>query len=364
MTIGEITATLENWAPLSLQEPYDNAGLICGDPNWVAKKAIISIDITEDVVEEAIQMGANLIVAHHPIIFKGLKKLVGNTYVERTVIKAIRNDIALYATHTNLDNVHLGVNKIIGEKMDIHNPEILSPKSGQLLKLVTYCPIDHAEKIKSAMFDAGAGHIGKYDQCSFNTIGEGTFRALDGAQPHVGKLGEQHHEQEIKIEVILNVLLKNKVIKALTFAHPYEEVAYELYQIENTNPQIGSGMIGDLREELDLNSFLDLIKKSFDLKVIRHTKNVNRKIRKVAWCGGSGSFLLGAAIGQKADIFITGDFKYHEFFDAENQIVIADIGHYESEQFTMELIGDFLKRNFPKFAVRLTEVYTNPVIYY
>lgn len=364
MTIQEITLSIENWAPLILQESYDNAGLICGNGFTEATGALVCLDITEQVIDEAVKHNINLIIAHHPIIFKGIKSLTGKNYVERTVIKAIKNDIALYAAHTNLDNIHQGVNKIIGDKLGIKNPQILSPKANQLLKLVTYAPHKNAEAIKGALFLAGAGQIGNYDSCSFTSLGEGTFRANEEANPYIGHQNELHKEPETKIEVILSKHLQSKVLKTLLTTHPYEEVAYEFYQIENSHPQVGSGMIGELSEPVEFKDFLDSIKSTFNLKVLRHTPKVHDHIRRVAWCGGAGSFLLGSAKRQKADIFITGDFKYHEFFDAENEVVIADIGHYESEQFTMDLIVDFLNRNFPKFAVRLTGVNTNPVIYY
>ena len=364
MKVEEVLEQLDNWAPPALQESYDNAGLLCGDKTTELTSAIVCLDVTEEVIAEAISSGANLIIAHHPIIFSGLKRLTGSNYVERTIIKAIQNNISIYAIHTNLDNISTGVNKIIGDKLGIDKTQILLPKQGLIKKLVCYCPTNKSEEFRKALFDAGAGHIGNYDQCSFNTEGEGSFRALENSHPYVGKKGQIHFEKEQKIEVVFDAHLEYKIIKTLHENHPYEEVAYEIYQTENRHPYLGAGMIGVLSKEMELGDFLAHLKDKFDLKIIRHTNSLNRQIKRVAWCGGAGSFLLKDAIKQKADMFITGDFKYHEFFDAENQIVIADIGHYESEQYTMELIAAFLKRKFPKFAVRLTRVNTNPVNYF
>lgn len=364
LKIREITNALENWAPRSLQEDYDNAGLICGDPANEVNKAIICLDVTEEVIEEAIESGAQLVIAHHPIVFRGLKKINGGNYVERVIIKAIKNDIAVYAAHTNLDNIHTGVNRIIGEKMGVNNMQVLVPKSGSLSKLVTYCPVAQAEDVRSALFSAGAGKIGNYSECSFNTEGNGTFKGEEGSEPFAGEIGKRHTEREMRIEVVLPSERINHVTRELKKAHPYEEVAYEVYSLENRNKDVGAGMIGSLDKPMDLEKFLSLIKETFNCGSIRHTKKIKSEVSRIAWCGGAGSFLLNAAKAHHADVFITGDFKYHEFFDADNDLVIADIGHYESEQFTMNLIADFLKGIFPTFAVRLTEVYTNPVNYY
>ena len=363
MTIGEITTYLESVAPPSFQESYDNAGLIIGDPETVISSVLISLDITEAVIDEAIETGCELIIAHHPILFKGIKRLNGNSYVERCVIKAIKNDIAIYAAHTNLDSVMGGVNSKICEKIGLTNLNILDPVKEQLLKLVTFVPDDHLEKVREALFDAGAGTIGKYDRCSFGSEGTGTFRGGDEANPYVGAIGEFHFEKETRIEMIIPRHLKNNIINTLLKTHPYEEVAYDIYPLENIFREVGAGMIGELpggEHEID---FLTRLLQVFGCKSIRHTYLLGKPIRKVAVCGGSGSFLLGAAIKAGADIFITADMKYHDFFDAEEKIIIADIGHYESEQFTKELFYEILIKKFPNFALRLSEVKTNPVLY-
>lgn len=362
--IKDIIDSLEEWAPKSFAENYDNPGLIVGDKNAEVKAVLVSLDCTEDVVAEAIEKGCNLIVSHHPIVFKGLKKLTGGNYVERTVIKAIQNDIALYAIHTNLDNVATGVNRMISDLIGLKNTRILSPKSGFLEKLEVFVPPDQKDQLREAIFSVGGGQIGEYSKCSFNTEGIGTFLPGDDSNPYSGEKGKLEEADETKIEIMYPVNLRSRVISAMKDAHPYEEVAHYIHALSNEHQYLGSGMIGDLEVKMDLNAFLSHLKDSMKLKVIRHTKAISRNIEKVALCGGSGSFLLGAAKGARADIFITGDFKYHEFFDAENDIVIADIGHYESERFTVDLLGAFIRKKFSTFATHFTEVNTNPIHYF
>ena len=364
MKLRELTNYLESLAPLAYQEDYDNAGLIVGHPEQEITDVLISLDCTEAVVDEAIETGCNVIVSHHPIVFRGLKKLNGKSYVERVVEKAIRHNIALYAIHTNLDNVSGGVNARICETLGLVNKRILVPKHNLLKKLVTYAPLNHADAVRNALFEAGAGSIGNYDECSFNTDGTGTFKANSSTNPFVGEKGIRHHESEVRIETIYPAILENKVQTALISAHPYEEVAYDLYNLTNQNQQVGSGMMGEFASEVSENEFLAIIKEKMKTKVIRHTAFVNRPVKKVAVCGGSGSFLLKQAIAAGADAFITTDFKYHEFFDAEGKILIADVGHFESEQFTQQLLFEIISKNFSTFAVRLTTINTNPVKYY
>ncbi len=363
MKIKDIISCLENFAPLSFQESYDNSGLIIGNPNSEVTSALISIDVTEEVIDEAIEKNINLIISHHPIIFNGLKKITGDNYIEKLVIKAIKNDIAIYAFHTNLDSVEDGVNSRICNKLGLKNCRILKALKGELKKIVTFVPVQHAKKVRMALFNAGAGYIGDYNQCSYNVEGKGTFNALDNTKPFVGKKGELHFEDEIRIETIFPKHLQNKIISSLKNAHPYEEVAYDIYPLDNKYDKAGIGMIGDLKNEIDEKDFLKNIKNIFKTNTIRYTKLLNKKIKKVAVCGGSGSFLLNDAICQKADIFISGDFKYHQFFDADNKILIADIGHFESEQFTVEIIYEILKKNLPKFAAQITKINTNPINY-
>jgi len=363
MKISEVIQQLEKLAPLSLQESYDNSGLIVGDKNAIAKNPIICLDSTEAVIDEAIESNSNLVIAHHPIVFSGLKSITGKNYIERTIIKAIKNDIAIYAIHTNLDNVDVGVNKMIADKIGLEKTSILSPKKELLTKLVFFCPTAEAERVREAAFKAGAGKIGEYDSCSFNLEGEGTFKAGENTNPHVGEIGKVHKEEETRIETIVPNTSLNKVLTAMIKAHPYEEVAYDLYPLNNSWNKVGSGMVGELKEPLLAETFLDHLKKTLKTEVIRHTNILKEKVSRIAICGGSGSFLLNHAISHKADVFITADFKYHQFFDANDKIVIADVGHFESEQFTTQLIQNYLQEKIPNFATYLSKVNTNPINY-
>ena len=364
MKIKEITNYLESLAPLSSQESYDNAGLLVGNHNYEVSSVLISLDCTEEIVQEAIDKNCQLIISHHPIVFSGLKKLNGKNHVERTVIKAIKNDIALYAIHTNLDNYKYGVNFEISKRLGLQKTKILAPKTNSLLKLVTYVPMEAKESVLLSLFNAGAGHIGNYSECSYSTEGEGTFLPNEKANPASGEKGKLSRDTEFKVEVLVNAHTKNQVFGALLDSHPYEEVAHEWIPVENVNQDEGSGMVGELAIEMSEKDFMTFLKDTFQCGVIRHTELRNKPIKRVAFCGGAGGFLLNQAKGEKADIFITGDYKYHEFFDAENQIIIADIGHFESEQYTTNLLGEILTKKFPNFAVNLTGIITNPIKYF
>ncbi len=361
MKIKEITNRLEEYAPLTLQEPYDNAGLLTGSPDRETNKVLITLDVTHEVMDEAIGKGCDMIVAHHPLIFKALKRLTGDDESQQLIIKAIKNDIALYAVHTNIDNVLNGVNGILAQKLGLKNTHILATKKGGLKKLVTFCPDNYADKVREAIFLAGAGHIGNYDSCSYNLKGEGTFRGLEGTNPFVGIKGEIHFEKETRIETIVPDYKINAVINAMLVAHPYEEVAYDVYPLENENSKTGAGIIGEPGEETGERKFLEKVKNILKTGAIRHSQLTGKKVGKVAICGGSGSFLTQQAFRAGADIFITGDVKYHDFFGYAGKMVIADAGHYETEQFTKELIYSILKENFPNFALLISEVNTNPV---
>ncbi len=364
MKIQEITAFLETVAPPSLQESYDNAGMLTGSSSWDCTGIITTLDATEEVVLEAIAKKCNLIVAHHPIIFGGLRKITGKNYVEKTIITAIKNDIAIYAIHTNLDNVLHGVSATIADKLGLINRQILKPKNETLKKLYTFVPIAHAENVRSAIFAAGGGNISNYSECSFNTTGQGTFKPGEGTNAFIGTIDERHTEDEIKIEIIFPAWQEAGILAAMKTAHPYEEVAYGVSALDNQNQQVGSGLVGELPEPMSENDFLALLKQRFNLSVIRYTPLLGRQVKKVALCGGAGSFLIGAAVASGADFYITGDVKYHEFFDANSRLVIADIGHYESEQFTIDLLFDILSQKFLTFAVQKTGVKTNPVHYF
>lgn len=365
MRISEIAAAIESFAPIAYQESYDNCGLQVGDPSMEVKGILLTLDVTEALLDEALAKGCNLVVAHHPVIFSGLKRITGHNYVERIVHKAIKHDIAIYAAHTNLDNVRTGVNAMIASKLGLQNTSIIAPKDKTLLRLITYVPENAAAALRDALFAAGAGNIGAYSECSFNTMGTGTFRPSASSNPTIGMAGGPREEvREVKLEVLVPQHLKYKILAALKANHPYEEVAYELIALENSNQELGAGMIGDLTEPMDGVAFLSFLKEKMQTGCVRHTELLNRRVSKVAVCGGSGSFLLKDAIAAGADVFVTGDFKYHQFFDAEGRILIADIGHYESEQFTVEIFESILREKFPNFAILLSITNTNPVKYY
>ena len=364
MSIHDIINALNFFADPSLQEDYDNAGLITGNKNWACSGALVCLDATEAVIQEAIDKKINLVIAHHPIVFKGLKKINGNNYVERALILAIKNDIALFAIHTNLDNVIHGVNGKIADILSLQNRQILAPKKALLQQLSVFVPIAHKEKLLNALFAAGAGSIGNYSECSFSVVGEGSFKAMEGSTPFVGNMGERHLEVEEKIDVIFPAWKQHNIVQAMKTNHPYEEVAYNIYNLDNVYAETGSGMVGNLPEKTDEAAFFKKIQQLFQIPVIKHSPFRNKPIQKVALCGGAGSFLTRAAISAGADVYLTGDLKYHEFFDADQQLVLADIGHYESEQYTIELLFDFLRGKFPNFAVLKTSVNTNPVCYF
>lgn len=361
MIVKDVTKYLEKIVPLHLQESYDNSGLQVGDYKSEVKGILVSLDVTLEVIDDAINQQCNLIVAHHPIIFGEIKNVTKSSLTGSIVFKAIKNNINIYAIHTNLDNVPNGVNSKIAEVIGLKRKKILLPKQN-LLKLVVFVPESHSEKVSQALFRSGAGNIGNYKNCIFSSTGEGSFLPKSGSNPYMGKKGKLEKVKEEKLEVIFPDYLLSNIIQSMNSAHPYEEVAYDIFKLLN-NSNTGSGMLGELEKPTDELEFLNLIKKKFHAAGLRHTKLINRPIKKVAICGGSGSFLLKNAMLENADIFITSDYKYHQFFEAENKILIADIGHYESEQFTIDLISEFLMKKFTNFAIRLTTVNTNPINY-
>ena len=363
MTIRNVCETIEAFAPLSLCESYDNVGLLVGDAQAKVLGVLITLDVTESVLDEAIQKKCNMIVSHHPLIFSELKRLTNANEVQRCVTKAIKNDIAVYAAHTNIDSVLQGVSGRMAEKIGLTNIRILQAKRDGLLKLITFVPHEQANQVREAIFAAGAGQIGNYDACSYNTEGVGTFRADEQCNPFVGKVNELHFEPETRIEVILPAYLKRKVVEALVQSHPYEEPAYDIYALQNDWAQAGLGIVGDLPEAADEKTFLLRLKDIFKAGFIRHTELLGKPIKRVGLCGGAGSAFLSDATAAKADIYISSDFKYHDFFNAEKKILIADIGHFESEQYTKEIFYEIITKKIPTFAVRISEINTNPINY-
>jgi len=364
MKISDIISYLNEVVPLSLQEDYDNSGLQCGDVNQTATSALLTIDVTEAIVDEAVMRGANLIISHHPLIYRPLREVSSETPTGRLILKALRNNITIYSAHTNLDVAYGGVSWKMAEKLGLTNITPLLASAGSLLKLVTFVTESYAAVVRDSLFAAGAGSIGNYDQCSFTTEGTGTFRGGQGANPFVGNKGELHKEREVRIEVVLPMYLKEKIVSALLEIHPYEEVAYDLYQLDNKSPLTGMGVIGTLKKEVTRKEFLGKLSLIFNSQMVRHTDIIGGRISRVALCGGSGASLLGAARSHGADAFVTGDIKYHTWFEGSDKLFVADIGHYESEKFTVEIIYDLLIKKFPKFALLFSELNTNPINYF
>ncbi|MDX1326866.1 MAG: Nif3-like dinuclear metal center hexameric protein [Arenibacter sp.] len=364
MIIKEVIAHLEELAPLGQAEDFDNVGLLVGEYHTPVTGILVTLDTLENVVDEAISKQCNLIVSFHPIIFGGLKKITGANYVERVVLKAIRHNIAIYSMHTALDNSKQGVNAKICEVLAIQEPRILIPKKAFLKKLTTYIPQANAEQLRQALYQAGAGHIGNYSNCSFSLDGTGSYKPNEDANPHLGKIGETHYEQETQINITYTKEKESQVLAALFKNHPYEEVAYEIQTLDNTHQHLGMGMYGNLEKPLKEEAFFDIIKEKMNVSCIRHTQLLGKEVQKIAVLGGSGSFAISAAKAVNADVFITSDIKYHQFYEAENKIVLADIGHFETEQFTKNLLVDYLKKKIPNFAISLSESLTNPIKYY
>ncbi len=363
MKIKEIISTLEEMAPLGYAEDFDNVGLLVGNDEAKASGVLVCHDALESVIEEAIEKNCNLVVCFHPILFSGIKKITGKNYVEKSILKAIKNDIAIYAVHTALDNHQEGVNKIFCNTLGLQNTKTLVPKQHFIQKLVTYTINENAEEVRNALFNAGAGRIGNYEDCSFNSKGIGTYMGNENSNPEIGERFEFVQGEEVKIEVTFEKHLQSKILKALLSSHVYEEVAYEVYDLQNTHQNIGLGMIGELTSEMDEIEFLKMVKEKMECGVIRHTNFLNKPIKKVAVLGGSGSFAIRNAIQAGADAFLTADLKYHNFYEAENKILLADVGHFESERYIKNHIVDYLIKKIPNFAIVLSQINTNPVKY-
>lgn len=364
MQLHTITPILEALAPLAYAEDFDNVGLLVGNPKQEISGILVCHDALETVVDEAIEKKCNLIVCFHPILFSGLKKITGKTYLERVVMKAIKHDIAIYAVHTALDNHPEGVNKMICNQLGLKKTKILVPKEKFIRKLVTFTIPENHQQLRNALFDAGAGNIGNYEDCSFNSKGIGTYMGNEHSNPEIGERFEFVESKEIKIEVTFEKHLEAKILKALFTNHVYEEVAYEIYELQNRHQNIGLGMIGELENEMSERDFLQFVKEKMKCENIRHSAFIKKPIKKVAVLGGAGSFAIQQAKNMDADAFLTADLKYHQFYEAENQLLLADIGHYESERYTKNYIVDFLIKKIPNFAIILSEQNTNPVKYF
>ncbi len=361
--IKDIASALEMFAPLPLQDDFDNSGLQIGLPEAEVTGVLLCLDVTEAVVDEAVASGCNLIVSHHPILFKPLKRITGCNYVERCIIKALSGGIAIYSAHTNMDNAPQGVNFRIADKIGLKNVRILLPKEDSLLKQSVYVPLSHADAVRKALFEAGCGSIGNYSSCSYNVQGYGTFKAGEGCSPFCGEVGELHKEEEVRIDTIMPSYLKSKVVKALLCAHPYEEPAFDIYPLKNSWDSVGTGVVGELPEECGETEFLIKLKETFNVGCVAHTQPTGKVIKKVALCGGAGGSFAQAAMNAGADVYITGEARYHDLFNYAPSMLMAVIGHYESEQYTMDIFLEILNREFPTLKVAKTAVNTNPLCY-
>ncbi|MCM1441599.1 MAG: Nif3-like dinuclear metal center hexameric protein [Roseburia sp.] len=362
MQVKDLTSLIESYAPLSLQESYDNAGLICGNPDNEVTSVLLCTDVTEAVIEEAIEGNFNLIISHHPLSIQPLKNLLPDNWIKRCLIRAVKHDLNIYAAHTNMDAVWNGVSGKMADKLELTEREILK-KEGKLYSLTFYTPVREAEKVRQAVLDSGAGHIGNYSHCSFNTAGTGTFLPGENTRPFCGEPGLLHQEEEIKTEITVPDYLLAAAVKRLKEVHPYEEPVWNTVCIDNTNPVTGFGIIGELEEAVDTREFLERIKTIFHCGVIRHTALCKPQVKRIAVCGGSGAFLIRQALQAGADLYVTGDIKYHDFFNTENRLILADIGHYESEQYTKEIFYELVTKKISKFAVQFSKVNTNPINY-
>jgi len=364
MKVRDIIHEIEQFAPLAYQESYDNSGLIIGSMEKDIKKVLLCLDVSDDIIKEAVEKKAGLIIAHHPLIFDSIKNINPLTNQGNVIIEAIKHNLCIYASHTSLDNTNSSINGYLAENIGLKNIRVLVPKEGVLRKLVTFCPADSIDKVRTAVFGAGAGHIGDYDSCSYNVSGQGTFKASEKANPYVGKKNELHFEEEIRFETIYPVHKEKEILSVLFKSHPYEEVAYDIYTLNNHYINSGSGVIGSLEEEMDEFDFIKMIKERLGLKVVKHNNVLNKKIRTVALCSGAGSFLIPQALKKQADVFISSEFKHNHYIDNQGRILIIDIGHYESEQFAKEIIKSVLIKKIPKFAVEISGTEKNPVNYY
>ncbi len=363
MKLKDLCSYLDSEVPLSFQESYDNSGLQVGMPESEIKSALLTIDVTEEVLDEAISQKCDVVISHHPVIFGGIKKITGRNMTERVLSRAIKNDIAIYSAHTSLDVVSNGVSRKMAEKLNLTDVRVLKPLENRIFKLVTYIPESHLDNVRQAIFDAGAGVIGNYDQCGYSSSGMGSFRGNEKSKPFAGQKGKIHHEKEIRFETVLYSHLKENVINALLRSHPYEEVAYDIYSLENRNGDIGMGCTGKLKKVMSEADFLKFVSEVFNAKGLRYSNRTGKMMKHIALCGGSGISLLPDAISSGADAFITADIKYHNFFDADKRILLIDTGHFESEKFSTEILYDLIIKKFPKFAVRFSETNTNPINY-
>ena len=362
MTVGDLCGWLEQRAPLRFQEDYDNSGLLVGQRSWTVTGVLCCLDADEAVVHEAVARGCNVVLSHHPIVFKGLKRLTGATAVERTVALALKHNVALYAGHTNWDSIQGGVSFSLAQRLGLVAPRIMMPRGGELLNLVVYVPAEHASPVAEAAFGAGAGRIGAYDECHFSGSGTGTFRPLDGAQPFVGQIGVREVADEHRLEFVLPKHRKSAVQQAVWAAHPYEEVAHSWISLDNSWSEVGYGAVGNLPEPIRLGDFLAVCAAQLGAESVRYsTSSLDRIVQRIAVCGGSGAEFAGAAAAAGADAYVTGDLKYHGFQDPPGGLVLVDVGHGESERPFIDDWAELIRSEFVTFAVLISETDNRPV---
>lgn len=363
MKISEITGAIEKYAPLWLQEEWDNAGLQVGDTDREATGAVLCVDATEAIVDEAIDRGVNLVISHHPLLFRGLKRITGRTATERIVAKALKHDIAIYSAHTNMDSAPGGVSWATGRRAGLTAMRTLVPQQGRLMKLAVFVPSAYSNAVSEALWNAGAGRMGNYDRCAYMTDGRGTYRPLPGADPAIGTVGQSHTEAETRIEVVFPTAISGRVVQAMLKAHPYEEPAFDLIPLANDITSAGLGVIGSLKTPMPASEYIAWVKQALGIGAIPYAGDARRMVHRVALCGGAGAEFIGNAIAAGADLYMCGDLKYHDFTTHADSIVLADIGHYESEQCTKEIFYDIIQKNFPNFATYYAEEDKNPISY-
>ncbi|MBI4536287.1 MAG: Nif3-like dinuclear metal center hexameric protein [Ignavibacteriae bacterium] len=367
MTVREIQDVIEHWAPREIAWGQDNVGLQIGNPASRLLGILIALDVTEKIITEARRHRANLIISHHPLLFKAPRSITPRNQVGRCIDALVKSGIALYSAHTNLDFAHGGTSWAIAEALGLTAVDFLYKPYKVQRKIVTFVPTDHVDRVAVAMAEAGAGRIGNYDNCSFRMLGTGTFKANERANPVVGSKNVLEKVAETRLEMVVDQWLVPGVLKALKQAHPYEEVAHDVYPTENESDAFGMGIIGMLVRPMTLKSLLALIKKKLGARALRCTGSLNHKVSRIAACGGSGSELLDEAVRARADAFITADVKYHTFHDANGRIALIDAGHYETEHLVVQTMAKKLAQEMrrmrihvPVFASRTS---TNPIVY-
>jgi len=365
MTIKQVTQFLEQKFPLYLQEDFDNCGVQCGDVRQEITGAMVCFEMSEQVIDEAIAEGCNLVISHHPLILKrGITKILPTDRVGAMICKALAHNMVLYSMHTNIDSGVGGGNDVFAEKLNLQNVKVLEPHKGLYRKLVVFVPKENAEALKSALFEIGCGVQGNYDSCGYTVHGQGQFRPLKGANPHIGEENQLEHVEEERIEMIYPTGLQRTVVQAIYEHHPYEEPAFDLLPLENESRTIGLGRIGELPKVMPVSEFLECLKDKLGFEHCRYAGDTTKMIHKVAVCGGGGSSFIDLAIASGADAYVSGDFKYHDFFKSHSGTLLVDIGHYEGEYFIKNIIHQQIKENFTNFAALISKMEKVEVKYF